>query len=989
MPLDKQLLALPIVGGLDQKSDALLTSRPQQMTNCLYRKTGAVSKRYGYTCIGSLNTRLDGTHPATGELLTPYQSELVRIGGGRLDTYGLVNGTSDWLARGRVPECIVETSGIVGVGVPASTYTNPSLAYASGYIIAAYVGLYSGFPAILADVIDESTGARVYSGYLLEANTVGVNSPKVVAMGGKACVVWSQTTVTQLHAQWLDLATLIWDIQRTVATGLNATSGMKGFDADMLSASEVAIIYELSSGTNRVTVKSFDLNGATVSGPTAVATTIVNGPQLAIRCAATLVWVGVSGQFGNTSVGTMTLALAAGTAPVAVSTGLSTNYTMGLYELTATSAIVAWSSGEGLSWNEISSTGTVIYPTARNLLGGYLISRPLVRNGRAYALVEVVQNSALNTQFILDLSAGEVLPVNASPRIVACLLPRQINAVAPRRTTTAAWAMVNANEYLCVTATTAGQNALNTITIRAKFDGAWVRTATELGGVLTIGGGVLTGYDGSNTFEHGFAYEPGTATLAGAASGSMTASGVYGYKFVYRWTDAAGNTHRSAPSAALQVTLTAGQAQVTGTLPCLQLTNKVGPVYIEAYRTVAAGSTYFLVSSVLSTAGNATVAFADLAADSSINTNASLYTTGGVLPHYIPAGGAHVLAWKGGLITHASDDDSLWISGEKLPGEGPWFNPQLNIAAFEGGAVTALSTLDATPIIFKADSTYYIDGEPPTDLGASNIGSPRRIQTEVGCSDPASVVTTPMGLIRMARTGLYILNRSLADEWIGRAVQGSYRATFAGAALLPEQGLVRWLQRGTGGARDALNYDYYHAGVYQTPVWSCDELYDVQSNFTYDAASPVACALWGGAFVWLSATGYLYRETVGFTDGAYDADQVFVPMTFETAFEKAAGVAAYQRVYRVFVTADKRSPHGANVTLTTDEGTWTRSWTTLDINAMATERMTVHAPSQKCQWMKVRIADTAATGTGEGLVLRDVSILFGVKPGGSRLSRKK
>jgi len=319
-----------------------------------------------------------------------------------------------------------------------------------------------------------------------------------------------------------------------------------------------------------------------------------------------------------------------------------------------------------------------------------------------------------------------------------------------------------------------------------------------------------------------------------------------------------------------------------------------------------------------------------------------------------------------------------------VAGEGPWFNSQLNLAAFDGGKVTALTTLDSTPIIMKESGVWYIDGEPPTDLGVSTIGAPRRVQTEAGCTDSASVVSTSHGVARMALNGIYMLDRSLIDRPIGKNVEDSYPALgYSGACVLPSQGLIRWTLRDANYYK-ALNLDSYHGELYSAAVWSRDVT--ALSRIAY------ASTVWNGDFVWISDYGVLYRED----DTTFTDNGTWVTMSFECGFAKPAGLAAYQRVQRVFITGNRETHHNMTVTLTADTGTETRTWAALEIDELPSapvERFQVHVAAQKNQWLKVKIVDATPTSlavtTGEGFALRDVSILVGVKPGGARLSGQK
>lgn len=1015
--LAKQLLSIPIIGGLNEKEDSLLSMRPRVMTNCLYRKTGSVSKRYGYDCIARINTRKGGGSPPTGELLCTYNDELLRIGGGYLDSYQTISTTSDWVSRGQVPEAVAEIRGIASAGVSATTYTNPAVSYANGFIISCYITNDGTNYTCFVDVTNAETGARVYSRYAVKQSTDALRTAKTVATGTKALVAWSNDASDKIQGAFLDLTTMTWGTTADVVTSVATGGGLHGWDCDAVSASEWLFFYEINSGTNRLTYKTIATTitaGAfdNVAGPTALSTTDTATAALSIKYAANeRIWLAY-GRFDGANnvvrVATATLALTNSAGPTTVySTTGDIISEVGIERFDDSNCVVNWNHYESgtCRWAKVSATTSVAFTGA--LKKALFLSKPLVRSGKAMALIALVHPAS--TQFLIDLHVDTgAVQSNGSPRMIACVLPRQLGAIGvtlttrPRFSTLSNWANPATNQYLVASLVVGPDTGLfSIIGLLFKFDSAWKRTTCTAGNLLVIGGGAIHYYDGSQAAEAAFAYEPDSSliSLTPTTGGSMDSDADYGYVFVYCWTDGQGNVHRSAPSVARTVAMGASDTQVGGSVPCLHLTNKDSSsatpnLSVEIYRTIGDGSEYFYHSTVRNVCGSAPIAFTDQTADSALDSTRRLYTDGGSVDHVIPAGGNLVSAWKNALIVGGTDDDSVWLSGEIVPREGPWFNDGLTIDPFDGGRVVAIGNLDDTPIFFKAESASYFMGDPPADNGDINSSLPKRIQTEEGCTDPASILSTSDGVYHRGASGIFLLNRSLADTWVGAGVEDSLRDDgFAGASSLPSQGLVRFLQRGTGGA-DALNLDQHHSEMYGSPVWSKDVLRDVRGNTD---ASPVACTVWQGSFVWLSAAGYLYQETTErFADSDGASTYAWVPMAFEAAFEKAAGVAAYQRVRRVFVTGLATSPHELTVTLTSDIDSESRTWDGDEVVALPgypQEKVRVHVAGQKCQWMSVAIADAQTDdedlGDYSGMTLRDITVEFGVKPGGGRRVGKK
>src|SRR5256885_15532762 len=145
-------------------------------------------------------------------------------------------------------------------------------------------------------------------------------------------------------------------------------------------------------------------------------------------------------------------------------------------------------------------------------------------------------------------------------------------------------------------------------------------------------------YDGISPVEHGFHLFPEPVTVATSTTGGLIPAGTFQYVVVYSWTDNQGQIHRSAPSIPVSQVTTGATSSNTLTIPTLRLTAKQGtraPVVLEVYRTQSNTGTFYLVSSITAPTLNDptvdTVSFVDTLADTAIQGNALLYTTGGVV----------------------------------------------------------------------------------------------------------------------------------------------------------------------------------------------------------------------------------------------------------------------------------------------------------------------------------------------------------------------
>jgi hypothetical protein len=1004
MPLQTQLVPVQLVGGVNEKEDALVSNRPQLMLNCWYAKTGAVSKRQGYSCIAPFRARALGGTPEVCKKLAVYGDTLVRIGASEVDVFALTSNNTDWSLRGEVSEAIVQSDSRFSVN--SSALREPSFAYAADafidYLIIGYQDDVGPLHTVLVDIVDTRTGARVV-GRRAVATTSGFPFELVctVASGHTAGVFWSDPNTSEIRGVYIDLYTLTFGISALAAASLPPAS-VSRFGCAMTSPTSVVFVVPYALGptviaiADTITAGVFDAQfpDYQMNADTGIsAVQVVNAP--------TRVWVAYAQEnvfSASVSVGTLTPALALENAPVAVDSISATTPIIshiGIEPTGADAAFVVYDTPsigpDGTAFAlQLSAITTV--DAIRTVFGAQWVTSPLNVGAKTYGALRYGGFSSpgnVGSLVVVDLQQNGVYPDSGSPRVVAhaypsqCVYPQGLQRWVRRSDG-------NASVPLLTIGTQYGETTKSAITL--LFGDSVSRSTVELLGSLYISGGVISGFDGIAPYDVGFIRAPMIVSAAATvAVGGLTPASSYGYQVVYSWQDNTGDVHRSAPSVVATVVLSAAESTVALEVTPCSITNKTGrSVNVDIYRTLANGNTYFYAGSIASNpfAPLGVQTYVDSTGDTPLSTRPTIYTTGGVKASEAPSGSQVLLAWSGSLMTSGLDDGAIWISRELLAGEGPAFSSDITIPEFDGGAVTGLAMLDSNPVVFKKDSLYYLEGSPPTDLGVSNIGTPRRLQSEGGCSDAVSIVETPDGVARMTPFGLHLLDRSLVDRPIGKGVESSYRGRFVGAARLISEGTVRWMQSGTGGFEDTLDYDYFHSQMYGAPVWSRGELYDVQPNALPEAGDPVAAVVYRGRFTWMSRSGYLYQETDGFFDTTYSGAKVYVPMTYESANIKTGGIAGFVRVRNVHVTADFRGPHALTIRCTTSDNSEQRDWTVAEVSQLplgnTEERATVHVAYQKCQWMKVLVTDSATSadglpGNGEGPCIRDISLEVGVK----------
>lgn len=415
--------------------------------------------------------------------------------------------------------------------------------------------------------------------------------------------------------------------------------------------------------------------------------------------------------------------------------------------------------------------------------------------------------------------------------------------------------------------------------VSLDFDSEDSHQAVQLGRGLYMAGACPQHYDGLRWTEQGFHVGPELIVATPAAGGSMTASTTYQYRAWYEWPDTQGEVHLGPISISTSVTMAGGQTQVTLTLPTLRVTQKPN-VRICVARSLAAatGSTaqLFRVTSLdPSTLGDPngivynntavdTVTFIDQMSDATLRLQEELYTNGGTLSNDPSPVGSVIAVGKGrAFATDPSNGNAVRYSQPIRDGFGVEMPPDLvhDVDPF-GGDVTAIAVQDDRIVLFKASAIFMFSGDGPPqngDTSTSGFTIPQLITSDVGCTDPASVVLTPLGHMFKSAKGIYMLGRDGAVSYVGAPAEAFNGQLVRAATVMPDRTQVVFLtDDGT-----TLLYDF---------------LFGQWSTFTNHEGQDAIVV--GGVYHYLRNDGRVYQETIGqFSDAG-----VRIRLRFETAW---------------------------------------------------------------------------------------------------------
>ncbi len=443
------------------------------------------------------------------------------------------------------------------------------------------------------------------------------------------------------------------------------------------------------------------------------------------------------------------------------------------------------------------------------------------------------------------------------------------------------------------------EKALRLITL--DFDDEDAHQTAQIGNGLYMAGACPMHYDGrwnEQGFHVGPEYMPAPVLAAG---GSMTVSSTYLYVLWYEWTDSRGEIHRGPTSIGTTVVTGGADTQVTMQVPTLRVTAKANARICVARSLPGDTSRLWRVSSLDPTvtgpngfiANDKTVdsiSFVDRMSDATLQLQERIYTTGGILSNDPTSLGSIVTVGKNRLFfTDSSAGSVVRYSQRIATGYGLEVAPELaHDVDPAGGDITALRVMDGIVVVFKTSSIYLFGGDGPTETGSTAVGSfsdAKKVPGTVGCTDPASIVEIPAGLMFKSDQGIWILKRDLGLEYIGAPAERYNSQDVRRAIAMPGRTQVLFLTS----SGMTLLYDH---------------LFGQWATFTNHEGLDAAVV--GGEFYYLRTNDVVWKETVG----SYSDDGAPITLRLETAWlHMQEHLQGFARFWKMLLLGTWVSPH--------------------------------------------------------------------------------
>lgn len=519
--------------------------------------------------------------------------------------------------------------------------------------------------------------------------------------------------------------------------------------------------------------------------------------------------------------------------------------------------------------------------------------------------------------------------------------------------------------------------------------------AAQAGGITVFSGSVPRAVASGDCYELGFPFCAGIPGFSAAEdSGGFIPDGDYGVQVCWRWTDAAGNVHRSAPSAIATVTVASPASSILAVVTNPWLSEKASEVYVEVYVTPAnptAAALHYLQASAICDFTAAWTSVTVTGSPALSETSEPIYTDGSVLGNYaVPADGGVVAV---GRRLWMADASTVYASKYLTPGQAPGFNDegthQVDIPA-SVGRIVALERLDDKVIVLCERGVFAIQDGGPDRTGAGAEFMPAVQLSRLPIAGPRSSCSTDAGVLFCTppdatdphRGGPWLIDRQLTfteRQYLGRAASDFFSTAdyVPDVAYSPERQQVYITTDTANGASDGLVVLDLRVGKWS--VWDTVSA----TNGALRSVGTAAGSLWA-----LNTEPATYDGTPGTDSGSGAYAMVIKTSHIPSNGQNGLG---WGRVRGVRALEGKDSGAHTLTFTATQDGTRTSSSGGIVLAAASADTTwptTRQAPewrlpAQKCATLQLQLSATPATATWSAIQL-DVAPLKGSTPAKNR-----
>lgn len=1006
--LEYQLVQAPFRFGVEEGTDPkqVPAGTLTEALNVVWVKSGRLQKRQGITALSTAVVG-GGSITAAYRLLT------------RGDELGLIDGDNQyaftaggWVNRGPVSE-LSATWSVIQDSVQ-SVQAADSCTLTDGTTVVAWIAgnpQGPGTGGIVYYKTIDSAGFEVIASTVVFSGTTNALRLRVVTDGTTYAILW---------VEGKNLYSFINGTVTTLQTNVNDTTSLCGFDAQGVGSDFIVAYAVFSTGGINLVRYSF------ASTPASLATGSVTG-----ETGLGIVAIGIHGTVGETlyiayadtqnqrvrAATANPATLAQVVAPVNLDTSLtSLSYVyVGVVRKDASSATFVWSIATStaryvgdLRHMLVTNAGVTYASNHASFL--QMLTKPFVVGSKTYV---VASNSTIALGFAPSSTVAPLIGADAyvldvtSTATATASIPRLVAKVdlllagfwqrgQVASVTVSGNVATTVTPFISTFTAAETRQGIRNLTMASQFStpkDMW--RPVEVGLETYCAGGVLCAYDGSYPFPIGFAHPPPinmASSIARTTGGSMAAGG-YLFTGHGERRSAAGVLHRGPTAVPQVLTVSSGS---TGSIDVyfapmwISLKANSPGVYpftstvLAFYRSTVGSSIAQRRTNLVNdfAPGNTEIFTTETSSDALLflSSQPAVYTASGELDDYQPPAAQTLCLYRSRIYAVCGDGKEVWFSKKfDTPGLAAGFHPDFRLVFDE--PITALAVLDDRLVLFSATGIYVYASDGPSVQGDGGGEVPNRLQSDVGCTNPRSVVSSIDGVYFECAGDLQLLTRKLTVEWIGKPVQDLLEdnPNITSAVLVQRFNQIRFTAD-NGTSSIVLVWDYVER------QWS---------HFVYAGGALIADAcVHGGVYTFVTAAGQVYKES----ESTWLDNGAWVTSRIVTAEIAAAGPLAYHAVRNFRIDGVAASAHGLSIstafngdTTYAQTQTWAEGIAGVTLPGPIETANCTMGTLRKSRSVRFKIEDSAPAvlGTGQGALWSSMGIEVGVKKGFGRLAGRQ
>lgn len=284
-----------------------------------------------------------------------------------------------------------------------------------------------------------------------------------------------------------------------------------------------------------------------------------------------------------------------------------------------------------------------------------------------------------------------------------------------------------------------------------------------------------------------------------------------------------------------------------------------------------------------------------------------------------------------------------------------------------GGLGEALAGIDDKLFVLCERAVYVLSAHGGPDRnGSGTFPTLRILPGNIGCSQPQSVVSSPVGVFFQGQRGIYLITRSAEIQFIGETVKTETDGmTVTSANEVPSASEVRFhLDAGVANAtKTVLVFNY------------------VTQTWTKHTSVPSVSAWNADRYLVMETTGQVCRETDDYYHAVTGTE---ITHDWESPWYNLAGVAGFERLKKITIEGHHyTAPVRVRVYVDYDDSTAVDTFTFAALDDNSRMSLRIRPSRQKVAALKIRVdQSSASSGTREGFDLQGLHLEVQVKSGG-------